>query len=126
MIRFASALILIGFAMLTIGCGARPLAEGATGPGPGSAGATLITMGNTFIWIGGAALVIGAAMRLWLKLKSGVIIAETGVIAILFGTIFTWLGHNLWMAAIACGVALVAWVLYRRHSILRWLRDRAN
>jgi hypothetical protein len=86
-----------------------------------SAGASLISMGETFLWVGGIALVAGLLACIWLK-GVGALIAEAGGVTLIAGISFIWLGDNVWAIIAILALAALAFLFRHRSRIFRWLR----
>lgn len=120
--------------LMMVACSPRSDGPGTNNvPAPGP---DLVTMGRIFIWAGGISIVVGIFAKLAtifasanpiIGLVSRVpglskfvsVLAEFGLIMLLSGICFMWLGNHLWVLVVSLFVAGALYLYYRRDAIVR-------
>lgn len=123
------------FALLVlVSCSSRAGGSGEHSvPAPGP---DLVTMGRIFLWVGGISIVVGIFAKVATLFASAnpiigllnkvpgltklfSVLAEFGVISLLAGVAFMWLGSHLWVLVVSLLVAGALYLYYRRDAIVR-------
>lgn len=123
--------LLATIATLIWGCAeARPEAPQPQGPGPATGlGAGLVHTGGLLVkwglWATGLGLVLRVAGAFFVPVLKPFCtilgdIAEIGAISAVVGAAFIWIADYTWLVGVACAVAGLAWLVYRRAVLVRW------